>query len=93
MTEQRYLYRKEAAQYLTERGLKVSAGTLAKYATVGGGPNYQHFGNRPVYTPASLEEWILSRLSEPRQNSSQRSYATRLTGARFPFKATTKPTR
>ncbi|MGJ0394544.1 MAG: helix-turn-helix transcriptional regulator [Methylocystis sp.] len=72
MAEQRYLHRKEAAQYLTERGLKVSAGTLAKYATVGGGPDYQHFGNRPVYTPASLDAWIASRLSEPCCNTSRR---------------------
>ena len=41
-----FLLRKEAARYLTDKGLPVSANTLQKNATTGGGPEYQIFGNR-----------------------------------------------
>lgn len=58
-----YLSRPEAASYLTERGLRISAGTLAKLACIGGGPEYARWGNRCVYTPADLDRWIKSRLT------------------------------
>lgn len=44
----RYLNRREAAAYLTERGLKTSFNTLQKMVTTGGGPLYQIYGNRAV---------------------------------------------
>ena len=46
MTE-RYLSRREAAQHLTERGLKLSPNTLMKMATTGGGPRYCRWGTVP----------------------------------------------
>jgi hypothetical protein len=61
----RYRTRIEAAQYLTERGLRTSHRTLAKYATVGGGPVYRRFGNRVVYSEHDLDVWAVSKLSEP----------------------------
>lgn len=63
--------RKEAARRLTERGLKVSAATLQKYATVGGGPEYQIFGNKAVYTEEALATWAETKLSQPRRSTSE----------------------
>jgi len=62
-----YLSRREAADRLTKRGLRVTEGTLGKYATVGGGPPFQHFGNRVVYTPEKLDEWAEVKLNTPRR--------------------------
>ena len=47
-----YLRRREAATYLTEKGLPVSRLTLQKLATTGGGPTHALFGNKALYTPA-----------------------------------------
>ncbi len=71
--ENKYLTRKEAAIYLTSTlGLPTSHKTLAKLATTGGGPEYQHFGSRRVvYTFESLIAWANSKLSKPILNSSQ----------------------
>lgn len=67
----RYLSRKEAAEYLAERGLRISHTTLQKFATVGGGPTYRRFGSRAVYTPADLDAWAESKLSAPMNSTSE----------------------
>ena len=61
--QSRYRSRREAAAYLTDKGLRTSFGTLQKLATIGGGPKYQIFGNRAVYLDANLDEWAASKLS------------------------------
>jgi hypothetical protein len=66
----RPLTRKEASDFLTARGFKVAAGTLAKYACLGGGPLFQSFGRRALYQPADLLEWAASRSSAPRRSTS-----------------------
>jgi hypothetical protein len=66
-----YLTRPEAARYLTERGFITSKNTLQKKATVGGGPAYQIFGNRALYTPDNLDEYVQSKLSAPRRSTSE----------------------
>ncbi|MCK5296017.1 MAG: DNA-binding protein [Alphaproteobacteria bacterium] len=67
-----YLTRKEAAEYLTNKGFPISPKTLAKYATVGGSPEYRRFGNRRVvYAVTALDEWAKNKLSAPRFNTSQ----------------------
>jgi hypothetical protein len=65
-----FLSRKEAAAYVRAKGLPVSPLTLQKYATTGGGPLFQIFGNRAVYKPTNLDRWIGEKLSEPRGSSS-----------------------
>ena len=60
--ETRYLRRDEAAQYLQERAGAYTAATLAKLATVGGGPKFRHLGRFPVYTPEALDEWLESKI-------------------------------
>ncbi|MGE0153130.1 MAG: DNA-binding protein [Reyranellaceae bacterium] len=66
----RPLTRKEASDFLTARGFKVAAGTLAKYACLGGGPIFQSFGRRPLYRPDDLLGWAQSRSSGPRRSTS-----------------------
>jgi hypothetical protein len=64
-----YLLRKGAADYIRGKGLPCTPGTLQKYATVGGGPEYRIFGNKAVYTPPKLDEWITEKLSPPRKST------------------------
>lgn len=64
-TTPRFLDRLEAAQHLTNRGLKTSPKTLQKLATVGGGPAYQRYGHRAVYTVENLDAWAAERLTPP----------------------------
>jgi hypothetical protein len=67
---QPYLNRREAANYLTEKGLKTSPNTLQKKATTGGGPVYQLYGNKAVYTPTNLDIYAAAQLSTPRSSTS-----------------------
>lgn len=70
MTE-KFLDRKEAAEFLTEHGFRTSWRTLQKMATVGGGPRYRRFGCRAVYAPADLLAWAGSKLSRPISSTSE----------------------
>lgn len=69
--EGKYLDRAEAADYLTSRGLRISKTTLQKFATIGGGPSYQRFGHRSVYTVATLDAWAQIKLSAPLRSTSR----------------------
>jgi hypothetical protein len=71
-----FLSRVEAAEYLKAKGLKTTSNTLQKLATVGGGPVYQIFGSRAVYTPANLDAWAEAKLSAPRRSTSEVRNAT-----------------
>lgn len=66
----KYLTRPEAAKHLTERGLLITKNTLQKMATTGGGPPYQLFGNRTVYTPNNLDNWAEQKLTAPKRSTS-----------------------
>ena len=67
----KYLSRDEAAEYVRARGLPCAKLTLQKYASVGGGPAFQKFGSRVVYTPAGLDDWIKRKLTKPITSTSQ----------------------
>jgi len=71
----RPLSRREAADYLTERGYRTAAATLAKLACIGGGPVYESFGRKPLYKSADLLAWVASRSSGPRRSTSDRKAA------------------
>lgn len=75
MNTTHYLSRAQAADYLTARGFKTAKQTLAKLAVVGGGPMYQTFGSRVVYSPAELDTWANMRLSQPRRSTSETAAA------------------
>jgi hypothetical protein len=67
----RRLSRREAAEFLSERGYRVAPTTLAKYATVGGGPIFEKFGRRPLYLPSDLLDWVSLRCSGRQRSTSE----------------------
>lgn len=65
------LRRCEASTYLEQRhGLTVAVATLAKFATVGGGPAFNKFGRFPLYEPAQLDAWAKEKLGRSRTSTS-----------------------
>lgn len=68
----KFFTKKQASNYMTaELGLPVAEKTLSKLITIGGGPEFQKFNKRVVYTQTALDEWAKSRLSKPHKNSSE----------------------
>ncbi len=67
----RYLNRKEQAEYLNGRGLKISKAQLHKLASQGGGPRYAIWGNQAVSTEEWLDEWVEQKLTPPRRSTSE----------------------
>ena len=61
----RYRRRPEASAYLRERwGLSHAPSTLAKYASIDGGPRFVHDNGRiPLYPEGELDAWARSRFS------------------------------
>ena len=58
------LNRREASDYLRERyGIRARPATLAKYASIGGGPLFRRAGRFPVYALQDLDDWAEARLS------------------------------
>ena len=68
---ERYRNRREAADYLTARGLPTSWRTLQKLATVGGGPLYRIYGRIAVYTDPDLDTYAEGKMSAPRHSTSE----------------------
>ena len=69
---QKFFTKKQASNYMTlELGLPVAEKTLSKLITIGGGPEFQKFNKRVVYTQTALDEWAKSRLSKPYKHSSE----------------------
>lgn len=64
------LDRKQAAQFLTERGYRTAPATLAKLACIGGGPTFESFGRKPLYQEADLLAWARARTTGPRRSTS-----------------------
>jgi len=71
MNSSRFLRRREAAQYLQERGIPCAAKTLAKLAVVGGGPIFRRIGRIPLYQADDLDRWVTSKLSPPVASTSE----------------------
>ncbi|TXH81196.1 MAG: hypothetical protein E6Q77_08690 [Rhizobium sp.] len=68
------LRRSEVPEYmLRKHGIPVSTATLAKMATVGGGPAMQHAGRIPLYHLNDLDAWAAERLSKPVRSTSERA--------------------
>jgi hypothetical protein len=51
--------------------LPVSKSGLQKFATLGGGPEYQIFGNKALYLPSTLEAWAKAKLRGARRSTSE----------------------
>lgn len=66
------LRRSAASDYLQATwGVSCKPATLAKLATLGGGPPFAHVGRWPVYSPEDLDDWIERRLTEKRSSTSE----------------------
>lgn len=72
MLHRKLLGRTAAAEYVRSRDVPLEPSTLAKYATVGGGPEMRKFGRRVLYETQALEAWIEEKLSAPRRSTSDR---------------------
>lgn len=72
MTEATRRYRRnQAVEYIKSQwGLEFRPSTLAKLATIGGGPTFEHFGRWPVYTAEDLDAWVEARLSAKKTSTS-----------------------
>jgi hypothetical protein len=57
-----YLRRKAAGEYLKTKFGFGSDKTLAKLASLGGGPAFHKAGPAALYEPAALDEWALSKI-------------------------------
>ena len=67
--------RQQAAAFLSERGYRTGPATLAKLASVGGGPIFESFGRKPLYREADLLAWAQARTRGPRRSTSDKGLA------------------
>jgi hypothetical protein len=66
-----YLNRTKAAQLIRDRfGIRCQPQTLAKLASIGGGPIFHKAGSQALYTEADLIIWAQTRISGPRASTS-----------------------
>jgi hypothetical protein len=72
----RRLRRAEASAYLQEKwGIGRTVATLAKLASVGGGPRFESAGRIPLYLESELDQWAASILSPLKRSTSDRGEA------------------
>jgi hypothetical protein len=64
------LDRRQAAQFLTDRGYRTAPATLAKLACIGGGPTFRSFGRKPLYREDDLVAWAEGKTTGPRRSTS-----------------------
>jgi hypothetical protein len=64
------LDRRQAAEFLSDQGYRTAPATLAKLASIGGGPIFESFGRKPLYRQADLLAWAVARTSGPRRSTS-----------------------
>src|SRR5262245_35337986 len=61
---------RQAATFLTDRGFRIAPATLNKLRCVGGGPAFEKFGRRPLYSETSLLEWVEARTTHSLRSTS-----------------------
>ena len=70
---QNFLRRTDAARYVeNSHGVPCAPRTLAKLATLGGGPQIHYFGKTPLYRPSDLDAWVAERISGPVASTAER---------------------
>ena len=67
-----FLRRKQAAKYLKETYGFGAERTLAKLATIGGGPEMVYAGRIPLYWLEGLDAYALAKLTGPVRSTSER---------------------
>jgi hypothetical protein len=68
-----YLRRKQAGAYLKDKYGFGSEKTLAKLATVGGGPAIFYAGRLPLYIQEKLDAWAQAKISPPVHSTSEKN--------------------
>jgi hypothetical protein len=63
-TQKPYLNRKQASDLLCRQGFPITCATLAKFASVGGGPPMHFFGRKPLYDPDETLDWARTRTTK-----------------------------
>jgi hypothetical protein len=63
----------QAAAFLTEHGFKTAPAYLTKLRCVGGGPEFEVYGRKPLYRDRNLLNWALARTRGPVRSSSELS--------------------
>lgn len=72
-TQRPRLRRSDVPDYLASKhGIDIAVSTLAKMATVGGGPAMQYSGRIPLYHIRDLDTWADERLSKVVRSTSER---------------------
>lgn len=67
------LRRAEVPEYLLlKHGIPIAVATLAKLASVGGGPGFQHVNRSPLYPTTALDAWATEKLSKIKTSTSDR---------------------
>jgi hypothetical protein len=63
MEDSSFLLRRDAAAEFIRNNFSIpcTTQTLAKFASIGGGPLYRYNGRFPVYDPADLAAWVAER--------------------------------
>lgn len=70
--ERRFLNRRAAGEYLTQKFGFGTYYTLMKLAVTGGGPPFARAGARvTLYKPEDLDAWALSKISSARASTSE----------------------
>jgi hypothetical protein len=65
------LRRWEASEYLRiVHGIEVATATLAKYASIGGGPAFHKSMRTPLYPREELDRWAIERLGSLKRSTS-----------------------
>lgn len=65
----KYMPRKQATEYVSERLRPISPSNLATLAQRGAGPIFRFIGKKSYYTAADLDDWIESQVSGPTRQS------------------------
>lgn len=60
-----------ASNYLTERGVKRSVGSLSKLRWAGGGPRFHKVNTAVVYCRDDLDRWLVEMLDGSHGNTSE----------------------
>ena len=75
MTDDKFLTPEEASTFLQELGCPRAPSTLAKLRVIGGGPVFQKWGRKPVYTSRRLREFADRQISPEMTSTASRRRA------------------
>ena len=73
MTQPQFLRRKDAGEYLKSKFGFGSERTLAKLASVGGGPEFRKRNVTVLYEPEALDRWALAKIGAPQSSTSSKA--------------------